>query len=543
MLKGDKLGEGTFGIVYSGTSPSTHTSYAIKRNLTEEKTAFIGVVREVDVLSKLRHHPHIVTLERVAFGHPFEVSCFSPLNGSKRSGQRDDDIHFLFKQAAYDLHAFIYGALTIDFAIIKRYMVHMLLGLEYMRSQNIIHRDLKPPNVLVFAEGNVAKICDFGLAKPYTYQGINTPGIATSWYRAPEILLANPNYDYKSDLWSVGCIFYEMIAKRAFMHDVEENDDILLSTILSKLPKSLPTRRFRELIRLNPWRVVKLSPIHSPRVRKSFETQIALTPAGLAQFQREAGSFSMFCDLLTHMLDFDADTRYTVSECLSHVFFADYASTIADMRAKFPLTTPAQCKIIVHDCVERKWMSDAAIRIFNARGGLTWYTHRALFQAMDLFDRYLSVMFHVAVITPDMVESEYKGFIHDKFGAELRFLTCLYLSIKYFSSIHAPVLFESIVPPEYQTHAAKLEAQEFESQFVINCLQYDIYRDTVYEAADRFKDKLDDNGIRDLIVLYSMNNTFSSFTHDTLYAYYRTHLKGKPLESLLLPLRAQQHTT
>ena len=152
MLRGDKLGEGTFGIVYSGSSPKSNRQYAIKRNLVEDETSFIGVPREVDVLNKLRHHPHIVRLEQVSFGHPFSGGCFSPLLGKDRTSQRDDSIHFVFKQAAYDLHRFVYGAVITDFALIKRYMVNMLLGIKYMHSQKIIHRDLKPSNVLIFGD-------------------------------------------------------------------------------------------------------------------------------------------------------------------------------------------------------------------------------------------------------------------------------------------------------------------------------------------------------------------------------------------------------
>ena len=55
MLRGDKLGEGTFGIVYAGSSPKSKRQYAIKRNLVEEETSFIGVPRELDMLTKLRH--------------------------------------------------------------------------------------------------------------------------------------------------------------------------------------------------------------------------------------------------------------------------------------------------------------------------------------------------------------------------------------------------------------------------------------------------------------------------------------------------------
>ena len=543
MLRGEKIGEGTFGIVYSAKSPKSNRQYAVKRNLVEEETSFIGVPREVDVLNKLRHHPHVVRLERVAFDQPFHGAVFSPLAGQERASQRDDAIHFVFNQAAYDLHRFVYGAVITNFSLIKRYMVNILLGVEYMHSQHIVHRDLKPSNILIFGEekdalgvGNVAKICDFGLAKPYTYQGSQTPSTVTSWYRAPEIALGYAHYDYKIDIWSVGCIFYEMIAKRAFIPDVPDNNDEVLSCILGALPQELPMRKFRELVRSNKWRPVKLTPAHSPRIRRSFAQQIGFGSEGLNQFEREAGKLDLFCDLLEKMLKFEWEQRYTATQCLDHPFFEDHRAVITETRRQYPPTFRKEQIILIRDCVERRWMSQAATEIFNERGKLRWYTHRALFQAMDLFDRYLAVMFHATQIPSNAVESDLKGFIHDKFGAELRFMTCLYLCIKYFSSIHVPISYDTIVAEQYRTKEAKIIAEQFEGGFIKNCLEYDIYRPTVYEAADDFNDKLEDTDIRDLIILYSMNTTFSGMKASELYLYYRTNLKGRPLEMLFSPI-------
>lgn len=543
MQRGEKIGEGTFGIVYSGTSPKTNRQYAIKRNLVEDATSFIGVPREVDVLNKLRHHPHIVRLEQVSFGHPFQEACFSPLAGKDRESQRDDAIHFIFRQAAYDLHRYIYGALVIDFALTKRYMVNILLGLEYMHSQRILHRDLKPSNILIFGDekdafgvGNVAKLCDFGLSKPYTYQGCQTPNTVTSWYRAPEITLGYPHYDYKVDIWSLGCIMYEMIAKRAFIPDVIDNNDDILSAILGALPQELPMRKFRELVRSNKWREVKLTPAHSPRVRRTFIQQIGLSEEGLAMFEKRAGKMELFCNLLENMLRFEWDARYTTAQCLDHPFFEDYRDLIAETRRQYPIYPRRVKPLVIHKCVERKWMAQVVTDIFNNRNKLKWYSDRALFQAMDLFDRYLTVMFHVTTIPLNAVESELKGFIHDKFGTELRFMTCLYLCIKYFSSIHYPIPYDSVVTEEYRTPEAKLIAEQFEGGFIKNCLEYDIYRPTVYEAADDFGDKLNENEVRDLLILYSMNYSFAGLTSIELYQYYRAHLRGRPLELLFSPI-------
>jgi serine/threonine protein kinase len=538
MERKEKLGEGTFGIVYSAESPNTKREYAVKRNLTEIDTSFIGVPREVDILNKLRQHPHIVRLEKVSFGEPFKGNEFSPLIGKDRKTQRNDNMHFIFNKANYDLDRYIYGTTIVDFSLSKRYMVNILLGVEYMHAKKIIHRDLKPSNILIFGEdrdcinlNNVAKICDFGLAKPYTYQGNQTPNTVTSWYRSPEITLGYPHYDYKSDIWSVGCIFYEMVAKRPFIRDVPDNNDDILSYILGALPKQLSIKKFKELVRNNKWRYVKLTSAHSPRMRKTFFQQIGFSHEGIQQFKEQAGNINTFCDLLGNMLNFDWNQRFTATECLNHPFFKEYKLIIDETRLKFPPVKNREHKIIITKCVERKWMAQAVTEIFNNRNSLSWYTDRAIFQAMDLFDRYLSVMFHLGNIPVNSVESELKGLIHDKYGTNLRFMTCVYLCIKYFSSIHCAISYDEIVSDEYRTSEAKLIAEQFEGGFIKNCLEYDIYRPTVYEAADNFDDYLKEVDVRNLIILYSMNTTFSGMTPHELYKYYRENLRFCSLES------------
>ena len=90
------------------------------------------------------------------------------------------------------------------------------MGLEYLHSKNIIHRDLKPSNLLYNNEG-VLKICDLGLARKYNPSKCLTPVVVTLWYRAPELLLGLERYTKAIDIWSVGCIFAELLLKEAFL--------------------------------------------------------------------------------------------------------------------------------------------------------------------------------------------------------------------------------------------------------------------------------------------------------------------------------------
>jgi serine/threonine protein kinase len=535
MLRGEKLGEGTFGIVYAATSPTSNTKYAVKRNITEKVISFLGVSREVDVLNKLLGHPHIIKLERVAFGSPFSNAGLSPLLGKARRDQRDDRMHFVFDFATYDLRKFIYETKVLDFRVAKRYMLHILLGLEYIHHRKIIHRDFKPDNILVFGDSkdalgisNVAKICDFGLAKPYTHQGIQTPRVVTSWYRAPEITLGYPSYDYKSDVWSVGCIFYEMLCRRPFLGNTADDNDKLLTAILRNLPVALETSKLRDLVKANRWRNVRLGPGYMPRTRSSFAEQFGLKPEWLESFNSSSGSMTEFCDLLQHMMCFDWRDRYTAKQCLNHPFFAQHEPLITATRSKY-LTEQLEQIIEVKQCIERLWMIGLVTNIFNSRHLITWYSDRALFQAIDLYDRYLHTMFTASSFPDTDVESEYKGLLHDKFNAELRFMSCLYLCVKYFSSTQAALSFDDVVGPEFRTDKAKLITEQFEGSFIIHCLQYDIYRPTVYEAADDFDIILSQNDVLGLLLLITYNDSVSGKTPRAVTKHYVENCRGKDI--------------
>ena len=110
----------------------------------------------------------------------------------------------------------------------------MLLGLEYIHALGITHRDLKPANLLITVtpEGPQTKICDFGLSGYLCTGEYSHARMVTAWYRAPEIA-CRANYTKKVDMWSAGCILFELISGKALMLDLPDDDAVIFNMAIN----------------------------------------------------------------------------------------------------------------------------------------------------------------------------------------------------------------------------------------------------------------------------------------------------------------------
>jgi len=269
------LGGGTYGEVYEGQL--NNFPIAIKRNIIEKSVDMIASIRELDILNACKH-PFVVDLQAIFLGNPFKnyelpiITQYKVENGMMdldnpikipAPNLKEDSIFFGFEAAAYDFQTLIYKCYDKSWAYIKKAMVQLLIAAKWLKAKGVIHRDLKPSNLLWVKDGSerFLKICDFGMSKHMYETGTRSHRVVTSWYRAPEISFGYP-YSYPSDMWSIGCILYETITKKALNSGIIDNDVKLLENSLSLISEA-PTREL--VARLNKLKLELDPKIYAPR--------------------------------------------------------------------------------------------------------------------------------------------------------------------------------------------------------------------------------------------------------------------------------------
>jgi cell division cycle 2-like protein len=218
--------EGSYGYVSRAREEATGEIVAIKKlKLDTARDAGFPVtaLREIQCLNAAKHR-HIVQLREVVNGE-----------GSARG-----DVYIVMEFLEHDLKT-LQEDMEEPFmpSEVKTLMLQLGSAVEFLHEHWILHRDLKTSNILMNNRGEI-KLADFGMAR---FCGDPPPEnltqlVVTLWYRSPELLLGATTYDSSVDMWSLGCIFGELLTRNPLLQGKNEVDQ------LSKVSPA-PSRRQR----------------------------------------------------------------------------------------------------------------------------------------------------------------------------------------------------------------------------------------------------------------------------------------------------------
>lgn len=282
------IGRGAYGIVCSAINSETSEEVAIKKigNAFDNRIDAKRTLREIKLLRHMDHE-NIIAIRDIL-----------------RPPRRDqfNDVYIVYELMDTDLHQIIRSNQSLTEDHCQYFLYQLLRGLKYVHSANILHRDLKPSNLLLNANCDL-KICDFGLARTTSETDFMTEYVVTRWYRAPELLLNCSEYTAAIDVWSVGCIFMEILNREPLFPGRDYVQQLNLITQLIGSPSDGDLGFLRND---NARRYTRQLP-HYDKQR-------------LAQRYPHINAAAI--DLIDKMLVFDPAKRISVEQALSHPYLA-----------------------------------------------------------------------------------------------------------------------------------------------------------------------------------------------------------------------------
>ncbi|CAH9087054.1 unnamed protein product [Cuscuta europaea] len=289
----EKVGEGTYGKVYRARERATGRIVALKKTRLPEDEEGVPptTLREISLLRMLSRDRHIVKLIDVK-------------QGQNKEGKTV--LYLVFEYMDMDLKKFIRSfrqtGENIHPQTIKSLLYQLCKGMAFCHGRGVLHRDLKPHNLLMDRKTSMLKIADLGLARAFTLPIKKyTHEILTLWYRAPEVLLGATHYATAVDMWSVGCIFAELITQRALFPGDSELQQLLHIFRLLGTPNEEVWPGVSKLVNWHEYPQWKPQPLSSAVPN--------LDEDGL--------------NLLAEMLHYEPSRRISAKKAMEHRYFDD----------------------------------------------------------------------------------------------------------------------------------------------------------------------------------------------------------------------------
>ncbi|KAK7398810.1 hypothetical protein VNO78_09983 [Psophocarpus tetragonolobus] len=291
------VGKGSYGVVGSAVDTHTGERVAIKKinDVFEHVSDATRILREIKLLRLLRH-PDIVEIKHIM------------LPPSRREFR---DIYVVFELMESDLHQVIKANDDLTPEHHQFFLYQLLRGLKYIHTANVFHRDLKPKNILANADCKL-KICDFGLARVSFNDAPSaifwTDYVATRWYRAPELCGSFfSKYTPAIDIWSIGCIFAEMLTGKPVFpgKNVVHQLDLMTDLLGTPPPESIAR-------------------IRNEKAKRYLNSMRKKQPVSFSQKFPNADPLAL--RLLERLLAFDPKDRPTAEEALADPYFIGLAN-------------------------------------------------------------------------------------------------------------------------------------------------------------------------------------------------------------------------
>ncbi|KAG8464362.1 hypothetical protein KFE25_003425 [Diacronema lutheri] len=285
------VGQGAYGLICAAKDTVSGESVAVKKinNAFEDAVDCKRILRELKLLRHFNHE-NVLSLRDIMTPPPGKPETWK-------------DMYLVTELLDTDLHYIIHSKQALTDDHIQYFAYQLLRGLKCIHAARVLHRDLKPGNLLVNKNCDL-KICDFGLARGIDHEATAnklTEYVVTRWYRAPELLVENEQYNEAIDMWSVGCILAEFLGRKALF----------------------PGRDYLQQLRLiiDVLGTPTASDLAIIQNEQAVEYLKSLPKKEKASFKKMfPNSNPLAVELLEKMLVFDPSKRVSAAEALAHPY-------------------------------------------------------------------------------------------------------------------------------------------------------------------------------------------------------------------------------